>query len=135
KNVTTLTYPKLDILSIILSTFGFGGLLYGFTSAGNYGWTDNITIISLIVGVISVTLFIIRQLRMHVPMLEFRFFKNPIYILSVILPMIAFMGLIVTEILVPLYMQNMRWFSAIESGIAILPRALINGMMSTITGC
>src|SRR5699024_3994639 len=42
KNVTTLTYPKLDILSIILSTFGFGGLLYGFTSAGNYGWTDNI---------------------------------------------------------------------------------------------
>src|SRR5699024_3444123 len=86
KNVTTLTYPKLDILSIILSTFGFGGLLYGFTSAGNYGWTNNITIISLIVGVISVTLFIIRQLRMHVPMLEFRVFKNPIFTLSVILP-------------------------------------------------
>ena len=48
--------------------------------------------------------------------------------------MIAFMGLIGTETLVPLYMQNMRGFSAMESGIAILPGALINGMMSPITG-
>src|SRR5699024_2464800 len=134
KNVTTLTYPKLDILSIILSTFGFGGLLYGFTSAGYYGWTNNITIISLIVGVISVPLFIICQLRMHVPLFVFLVFKNLICTFSVILPMIAFMGLIGTETLVPLYMQNMRGFSAMESGIAILPGALINGMMSPITG-
>src|SRR5699024_3394775 len=33
-----------------------------------------------------------------------------------------------------LYMNNMRGFSAIESGIATLPGALINGMMSPITG-
>src|SRR5690625_4727673 len=134
RNVTTLTYPKLDILSIILSSFGFGGLLYGFTSAGNNGWGSMITIISLVVGVLALTLFILRQLRLKVPMLEFRVFKNPIFTLSVILPMIAFLGLIGTETLVPLYMQNMRGFSAMESGIAILPGALINGMMSPITG-
>ncbi|MBU5467084.1 DHA2 family efflux MFS transporter permease subunit [Virgibacillus sp. MSJ-26] len=134
RNVTTLTYPKLDILSIILSSFGFGGLLYGFTSAGNNGWGSMITIISLVIGVLALTLFILRQLRLKVPMLEFRVFKNPIFTLSVILPMIAFLGLIGTETLVPLYMQNMRGFSAMESGIAILPGALINGMMSPITG-
>src|SRR5699024_5876891 len=134
KNVTTLTYPKLDILSIILSNFGFGGLLYGINSEGNTGWSDPFTVISLSIGAVCVTLFIIRQLRMHVPMLEFRVFKNAIFTLSVILPMIAFMGLIGTETLVPLYMQNMRGFSAMESGIAILPGALINGMMSPITG-
>lgn len=38
QNVTDLTRPRVDILSIILSSFGFGGLLYGFTSAGNFGW-------------------------------------------------------------------------------------------------
>lgn len=134
KNVTTLTYPKLDILSIILSSLGFGGLLYGFTNAGNNGWGSYLTIIPLIVGAITVTLFILRQLRLRVPMLEFRVFKDPIFTLSVILPMIAFMGLIGTETLVPLYMQNMRGFSAMESGIAILPGALVNGMMSPITG-
>src|SRR5699024_3069355 len=121
-------------LSIILSTFGFGGLLYGFTSAGNNGWSDPFTVISLIIGAVSVTLFIIRQLRMHVPMLEFRVFKNPIFTLSVILPMIAFRAWLGTEPLVPLFMQKVRGCAALESGIATLPRALLNGMMSPITG-
>src|SRR5699024_12872862 len=51
-----------------------------------------------------------------------------------LLLMIAFMVLVVTYTLVPLYMQNMRGFSAMESGIAILPGALINEMMSQNTG-
>src|SRR5699024_9287871 len=95
---------------------------------------DPFTVISLIIGAVRVNLFIIRQIRLHVPMLEFRVFKNSIFTLSVIFPMITFMVLIGTETLVPLYMQNMRGFSAMESGIAILPGALINGMMSPITG-
>src|SRR5690625_2374986 len=66
KNVTTLTYPKLDILSIILSTFGFGGLLYGFTSAGNNGWGSISTIIFLVIGVITLTLFILILLHLRV---------------------------------------------------------------------
>src|SRR5699024_5099995 len=72
KNITKQTYPKMFILSIILSTFGFGGLLYGFSSAGNVGWTDNTVLISLSVGTIALTCFIIRQLRMTQPILEFR---------------------------------------------------------------
>ena len=67
-------------------------------------------------------------------MLEFRVFKNPFFTLSPIIPMIAFMGLIGTETLVPLYMQNARGFTAMEAGIALLPGALVNGMMSPITG-
>ncbi|HET7615491.1 MAG TPA: MFS transporter, partial [Bacillales bacterium] len=47
KNVTKLTYPKVDIFSIILSSFGFGGLLYGFSSAGQSGWDSTKVLISL----------------------------------------------------------------------------------------
>ncbi|MFC4986098.1 hypothetical protein ACFPFV_12570 [Salinicoccus siamensis] len=32
--------PKVDLPSIVLSTFGLGGLLYGFSIAGTRGWTD-----------------------------------------------------------------------------------------------
>ncbi|MFD1067990.1 MDR family MFS transporter [Oceanobacillus locisalsi] len=134
KNVTELTYPKVDIISIMLSSFGFGGFLYGFTSAGNNGWGSIITITTLVVGVVALTAFIFRQLRMETPMLEFRVFKNPIFTLSTIIPMIAFMGLIGAETLIPLYMQNARGFTAMEAGIVLLPGALVNGMMSPITG-
>lgn len=134
KNVTELTYPKLDVLSIVLSSFGFGGLLYGFTSAGNNGWGNIITVVTLAIGAVTLTLFILRQLRMKHPMLEFRIFKNFIFTLTTVITMIGFMGLIGIETLIPLYMQTMRGFTAMESGIAILPGALVMGIMSPITG-
>ncbi|KPH77436.1 MDR family MFS transporter [Oceanobacillus caeni] len=134
KNVTELKKPKLDIPSVILSSFGFGGLLYGFTSAGNNGWGASLTIISLTVGVVSLFMFILRQLRLQHPMLEFRVFTYSLFPLAVVIGIISFMGLIGTETLIPLYMQNMREFTAFEAGIALLPGALISGFMSPITG-
>ncbi|WP_226036834.1 MDR family MFS transporter [Aquibacillus saliphilus] len=134
KNVTELKNPKVDVLSIILSTFGFGGLLYGFTCAGNYGWLAPITLVILGLGSLALTLFIVRQLRMKHPMLEFRVFTYSIFPLAVIVGMIVFMGLIGVETLVPLYMQNMRGFTGLEAGLALLPGALITGFMSPITG-
>lgn len=134
KNVTELTRPKVDILSIILSSFGFGGLLYGFTSAGNDGWGNAVTIGTLGIGAIALILFIFRQLWMKHPMLEFRVFKNSIFTLTTIIGMIGFMGLIGVETLIPLYMQNMRGYTAMASGIALLPGALINGITSPIAG-
>lgn len=134
KNVTELKKPKVDVISIILSSFGFGGLLYGFTSAGNNGWLSIITLLSLGVGIFALILFITRQLRLEHPMLEFRVFTYSIFPMAVIIGMIAFMGLIGVETLIPLYMQDMRDFTALEAGIVLLPGALIMGFMAPITG-
>src|SRR5699024_9207341 len=76
RNIITLTYPKVDVVSIILSTLGFSGLLYGFSSAGNYGWTNIAVLSSIIIGAVSLTTFILRQLKLAQPMLEFRVFKH-----------------------------------------------------------
>ncbi|MBM7603031.1 EmrB/QacA subfamily drug resistance transporter [Metabacillus crassostreae] len=134
KNVTEITKPKLDFLSIIFSTLGFGGLLYGFTSAGNNGWLNPITLVTVSVGVISLILFITRQLRLEHPMLEFRVFKYSIFPFAVIIGMITFMGLIGVETIIPLFMQDMRDFTAFEAGLALLPGALVTGILSPIIG-
>lgn len=134
RNVTEVTRPKVDVLSIILSSLGFGGLLYGFTSAGNYGWNDKGTVISLVLGASALLWFILRQLRLEHPMLEFRVFTKGIFPITVAIGAITFMGLIGAETIIPLFMQNMREFSAFEAGLALLPGALITGLMSPITG-
>ncbi len=134
KNVTETTKTKVDVLSIILSSFGFGGLLYGFTCDGNLGCTAAPTLLWLAIGVISLRLFITRQLRLAHPMREFRVFANSIFPLTVIIGMITFMGLIGAETIIPLFMQNMRDFTAFEAGLALLPGALITGLLSPITG-
>ena len=134
KNVTETTHPKLDIASVILSTLGFGGLLYSFSSVGEAGWGSIQFIVPIIVGVVSLVIFIRRQLNLKEPMLEFRVFSYGIYTLGTVLSMFVFGVLIATNIILPLYMQNMLEFSALESGLVLLPGAIIMGMMNPITG-
>ncbi|MBD1221637.1 DHA2 family efflux MFS transporter permease subunit [Virgibacillus halodenitrificans] len=134
KNITTRTFPKVDYISIVLSTLGFGGLLYGFSSAGNSGWSNTIVLLSLAIGAICLTIFILRQFKLAQPILEFRVFKNKIFTITTVIGMIAFIGLIAAETILPIYMQNMAGYSALDSGLMILPGALIMGIMSPING-
>ncbi|MGJ9383715.1 MDR family MFS transporter [Salipaludibacillus sp. CF4.18] len=134
KNVTKRTFPKVDFSSIALSTLGFGGLLYGFSSAGNQGWFSATVIGSILLGAVSLTLFILRQYKLKQPILEFRVFQNNTFTLTTILGVIVFIGLVGAQTILPIYMQNMANFSALESGIMIFPGALLMGLMSPITG-
>ncbi|MCT2536520.1 DHA2 family efflux MFS transporter permease subunit [Aquibacillus koreensis] len=134
KNVTRVTKPKIDILSILLSSFGFGGLLYGFSTAGEHGWEDKIVVISIIAGAVILALFIWRQLKLATPLLQFKVFKFNIFTLALIITMIVMMSMIGAEMVLPMYMQTLRGFSALESGLMLLPGAIVMGIMSPITG-
>ncbi|MBH9965197.1 MDR family MFS transporter [[Bacillus] enclensis] len=133
-NVTKQTFPKVDILSIILSSFGFGGLLYGFSTAGTEGWSSVHVIVSMIIGSITLTLFILRQFKLKQPILEFRVFKIKLFTITTILGMLVFIAMIGGATILPILMQNMLGYSAFESGLMLLPGALIMGFMNPITG-
>src|SRR5699024_2096738 len=62
ENVSKTQKDKIDVTSMLLSTIAFSCILYGFSSAGEEGWTSAIVMISFIVGIIALTTFIIRQL-------------------------------------------------------------------------
>ncbi|WP_249670475.1 MDR family MFS transporter [Bacillus altitudinis] len=134
KNVTQQRDTRIDVLSVILSSFGFGGLLYGFSSVGTYGWTSATVLISLIVGAVSLFFFILRQSNLKRPMLEFGVFKFAIFSLTTFLGMLVFALLIGTETILPLYTQNVRGLSALDTGLILLPGALFMGFLSPIIG-
>ena len=134
KNVMKLTNPRVDVLSIILSTLGFGGLLYGFSMAGSAGWRSLTVIISIIVGAIALTVFIRRQLKMEKPLLDFKVFSRPLFTLTTILSMIVFIAMIGSETILPMYIQNVRGGSAVSSGLLLLPGAILMGIMSPVSG-
>ncbi|GGN51303.1 MULTISPECIES: MDR family MFS transporter [Oceanobacillus] len=134
KNVTKQTKPKLDVLSIILSTFGFGGILYAFSIAGSAGWGSMEVLIGFGVGITTLAWFITRQFKLDQPILEFRVMKYKMFTLSTILGMITFIAVIGAAIVLPLYMQTMLGFTAFESGLALLAGAVIQGLLNPITG-
>lgn len=134
RNVTKTTNPSLDMTSIVLSTLGFGGLLYGFSAAGNSGWLSVSVILPIIIGALALFFFIRRQNKLDEPILEFGVFKNKVFTLSTLLGMIVFMAMIGGAVILPIFMQTMLGFSAMESGMMLLPGAILMGIMSPVTG-
>ncbi len=79
---------KLDYLSLLLSSVGFGGLLYGFSSASSDGWTNKVVLTTLIIGAIALIAFIIRQLKMNEPLLDLRVYKYPMFALASVIAIV-----------------------------------------------
>lgn len=128
------TNPKADVPGIIYSTIGFGALLYGFSEAGNKGWGSTEIVSMFIIGIIFIALFVIRELRMKAPMLNLEVLKYPTYTLTTVINMIVMMSLYGGMILLPIYLQNLRGFSALDSGLLMLPGALVMGALGPIAG-
>lgn len=134
KNILPQKQISLDILSLILSSIGFGGILYGFSSAGEKGWDSVYVYGTIIVGTISLVLFIVRQLKMEEPLLQFRIYKYPMFALSSAISIVLSMTMFSAMLLMPIYIQTIRGISPFDSGLLMLPGAIIMGIMSPITG-
>ncbi len=131
-----LNQPKdvrLDIPSVILSTLGFGGLLYSFSTIGSYGF-NNVVLLSLLIGIAALALFIHRQLQMDEPLLNVRTLTNKKFAVSVILTMLINAAFVVGTVLNPIYIQTLRGFPAIASGLMMLPAAVTSIILSPVSG-
>jgi EmrB/QacA subfamily drug resistance transporter len=125
---------RLDKLSVVLSSVGFGSLLYGFSSAGNLGWDDPKVYSTIILGVLALALFIYRQSRMEKPMLNFSVFRYPMYALSASIFIVLTMAMFSGMLLLPIYVQTLRGITPIDAGLMLLPGALVMAAMSPVTG-
>ncbi|MED3323084.1 DHA2 family efflux MFS transporter permease subunit [Bacillus thuringiensis] len=134
----TLAQPvsktKLDVFGVISSSIGLGSLLYGFSEAGNNSWTSAEVVISLIIGVIGLALFIWRELTTDNKMLDLQVFKYPVFTFTLLINAIVTMALFGGMLLLPVYLQNIRGFTPIESGLLLLPGSLIMGIMGPVAG-
>ncbi len=130
---------SVDLLSVLLSALGFGGIVYGFGRAGEgtEGFASPVVSGALIVGGVSLVLFVLRQLqlqRQDRPLLDLRAFEYPMFRLSVVLIMIVMMALFASAILLPMYLQGVRGFSSLQTGLLLLPGGALMGVMAPIVG-
>ncbi|WP_260398260.1 MULTISPECIES: DHA2 family efflux MFS transporter permease subunit [Bacillaceae] len=134
KNVSEPVHSKVDFISVALSTIGFGALMYGFSEAGNAGWSSTEVVVSLVIGILALVLFTWRQLISKNPLLNLRAFKYNMFTLTTLISIGVTMMMYADMMLLPLYLQNARGFTALESGILMLPGALLMGLLSPVVG-
>ncbi|UBH13586.1 DHA2 family efflux MFS transporter permease subunit [Macrococcus armenti] len=129
-----LINPKLDVPGVIFSSLGFGSLLYGFSEAGNKGWDSTIVILTMVIGLIFVALFVYREITMKAPMMDLRALKYTGFSFTLLINVIVTMSLFGGMLLLPVYLQSIRGFSPLDSGLLLLPGSLLMGVMGPISG-
>ncbi len=133
-NVGTTKKVPIDVLSMILSVLGFGGLLYGTSSISRDGFDDPIVLTTIIGGLILVVIFIIRQTRLTTPLLDFRVFKEGQFAVGILIMAFVMIAMIGSETVLPIFVQNIMGKPALESGLILLPGAIVMGIMSVLSG-
>lgn len=135
KNVIPNRPIHLDIISLILSSFGFGLFLLGFTNVGTDGWKDfNNVIFPILIGLVIIIGFILRQLKLTEPFLNVRVFSNMSFTTSTITLIFVTTAMYGVEMMLPTYLQDVHGLSTLQSGLTLLPGAICLGIISPISG-
>jgi MFS transporter, DHA2 family, lincomycin resistance protein len=128
----------IDLVSVLLSALGFGGIVYGFSTLGHSGDAAVPPWVALVVGVVALGLFVARQLRLQrsdAALLDLRAFNHQPFVVAVVLSALLFMSLLgAGAILLPIYLQSVLGVSAATTGLAVLPGGLVLGFMGRPVG-
>lgn len=127
--------PPLDWMGLIASTIGFGSVLYAASIAADEGWTNSMVLTFFAVGAVALTAFAIIELYIaKYPLLDLRLFKSGIFTNAVIVGWVSVVALFGAEFLLPLYLQILRGYTALETGLILLPLAITAGIALPLAG-
>ncbi|MDQ1129008.1 DHA2 family efflux MFS transporter permease subunit [Microbacterium sp. SORGH_AS_0888] len=139
RNVTETRDARLDVLSLVLSAFGFGGIVFGLSSIGEAasGEAAIPPAIPLVVGVIALALFVWRQLllqRTDSALLDLRTFRSPSFSIAVVLVVVMMAALFGTLVLLPMYLQQVLGLDTLTVGLMLLPGGALMGLVAPLVG-
>jgi DHA2 family multidrug resistance protein len=117
---------NMDWSGIFLLSLGLSLLQYVLEEGGRNDWFDSRLISSLsILSVFTLAAFTLRELRAPAPAVDLSLFKDPVFLSGTLIGAVMFAMLLSLTFLLPVFMQEMLGFTAIQSGIALMPRTLV----------
>ncbi|MGO4255325.1 MDR family MFS transporter [Marmoricola sp. RAF53] len=136
KNVGEPTAGSIDVVSVVLSAIGFGGLVYGLSLIGK---DDAAVSPYLLIGgaAVVLALFVWRQVSLQrggSPLLDLRTLTHPTYAKALVLMAFAFMGFLGSMLLIPLYLQDVRGLTPLQTGLLMMPGGLAMGLLGPTVG-
>jgi EmrB/QacA subfamily drug resistance transporter len=131
---------QLDVPGAVAGTAGLLALVYGLTRAGNaaYGWSNGLTIASLVAAVVLLVLFFLVESRVEHPLLPFRIFMNRTRAASFVAMALLPAAMFSMFFFLSLFIQNVMGYSPLKAGFAFLPFSICivisAGIVSSLAG-
>jgi len=133
------THAPVDVLSVVLSVLGFGGLVYGLSAFGHEAGGEAAlpTWVPFAVGAVGLAAFVARQLvlqRTDRALLDLRTFRAGTFTAASVLMMLMMATLLGTVVLLPIYMQSVQGLDPLATGLLLLPGGLLMGLLGPVVG-
>ena len=142
-NLGETNKAPLDVLSVILSAFAFGGLVYGLSQIGGSHGSDSPAMpegaagVMIAAAVVLLGLFVWRQIALQKKddaLLDLRVFRARNFTLSIVVMGILSLAMFGTFTALPLYMQDVLRLDSVTAGLVVLPGAVAMGLLGPIIG-
>lgn len=138
RDMTQTRAGRLDLLSVALTAVGFGALVYGLSQLGGEAATAPVPPVAVLAaGVVGVALFGWRQRALQRgagPLLDLRVLGVRTYLVGMSLMSLSFMSLMGAIILLPIFLQQVRDLSALQTGLLLMPGGLSMGLLGPTVG-
>lgn len=125
---------KFDIWGLILGSGCAFLFLLALAEGESWGWTSYEIVMLLFSATIALVLLVIVELNHPEPLLDMRIFLHKEFTYSVLLGCGLFISMIAAVILLPIYLQSLRGYSAIQTGLVMMPQALAMGFSMALSG-
>lgn len=120
----TEDYP-LDLLSLALSVIFCVGIMSGFSNIAEHGFDFTYVMLPIIIGAVTLAIFVKRQIKLTKPLVNLKVLKNTYFVWGTLFAAILYFTMSGINVMVPLFAQSISNFSPTESGLILLPAALI----------
>ncbi len=125
---------SFDFWGLILSSGSAFLYLLALAEGENWGWGSYTIVMLLVTATAMLALLIVVELNHPEPMLDLRLFKHRRFSYSVVLTSGLFIAMITGVVLIPIYLQSIRGYSAIQTGLLMMPQAIAMGLSMPISG-
>lgn len=135
KETTLKPYQgDFDFIGFFSVVAGVVSILFVLGEGTSIDWSDVKFPLILTFGCFSLLIFVVNELTCPKPLLELRVFKIYDFTLSQLITGVTTLALMGGIYVLPLFLQNLRGYSAMEAGLILFPSAIASGLMMPISG-
>ncbi|WP_445151425.1 MFS transporter [Baekduia sp. Peel2402] len=126
--------PSIDFAGVSAITVGLAALVLALVQGNSWGWGSGRIVGLLAVAVVGLVAFAVAETRVSNPMVDFKFFKSRSFAGANMVAFIVSFAMLATFFFFALYLQNVRGYSPLQTGVRFLPMTVVIIFAGPIAG-
>jgi EmrB/QacA subfamily drug resistance transporter len=125
---------RLDVIGLLTGVPAVLALMYGVDRSPSLGWGSPLVVFMLSASAFLFAAFVVRELTASEPLLHIRLFRDSTFTNSTVISLVVVTGMFGAVYLLPLYLQQIRGYDPLTTGVLLMPQALTAAFLMPLSG-